>query len=68
MGDTTGSGDLGDVISAAAAAGLRVEFVHEHDSIPFQRYGSLIRHGSRFRYPDGAAQLPLMYSLAATAR
>ena len=59
---------LGDVISAVAAAGLRVEFVHEHDSIPFQRYGSLVRHGSRFRYPEGAAQLPLMYSLAATAR
>ncbi len=58
---------LGDVISAVAGAGLRVEFVHEHDTIPFQRYGALVADGSRFCYPDGAARLPLMYSLAATA-
>lgn len=56
---------LGDVISAVAAAGLRIAFVHEHASIPFQRYGALVARGSRFRYPDGVASLPLMYSLAA---
>lgn len=58
---------LGDIISAIAAAGLRIEFVHEHDSIPFQRYGALVPRGNRFRYPDDSAPLPLMYSLAATA-
>ncbi|MBB6000924.1 class I SAM-dependent methyltransferase [Streptomonospora salina] len=58
---------LGDVISALAGAGLRIEFVHEHDTIPFQRYGALVTDGGRFRYPDGAAGLPLMYSLSATA-
>ena len=58
---------LGDVLSAVAAAGLRIEFVHEHDVIPFQRYGALVADGARFRYPAGSARLPLMYSLAASA-
>lgn len=58
---------LGDVISAVADAGLRVEFVHEHDTIPFQRYGSLVAEGARFVHPDRSRRLPLMYSLAASA-
>lgn len=58
---------LGDVISAIAAAGLQVEFVHEHDTIPFQRYTALVTRGKRFGYPDQNVRLPLMYSLAATA-
>ncbi|MBB4931696.1 SAM-dependent methyltransferase [Lipingzhangella halophila] len=58
---------LGDVISAVAGAGLRVEFVHEHGTIPFQRYGALVADGARFVYPDRSARLPLMYSLAASA-
>lgn len=58
---------LGDVISAIAAAGLRIEFVHEHDTIPFQRYAALVADGDRFGYPDQSTRLPLMYSLAATA-
>ncbi|RNL86930.1 methyltransferase domain-containing protein [Halostreptopolyspora alba] len=58
---------LGDVISAVAGAGLRVEFVHEHATIPFQRYGALVADGARFVYPDQCARLPLMYSLAASA-
>lgn len=58
---------LADVISALAGAGLRIEFVHEHDTIPFARYATLVANGRRFRYPVQAARLPLMYSLAATA-
>ncbi|WP_150239655.1 class I SAM-dependent methyltransferase [Nocardiopsis quinghaiensis] len=58
---------LGDVISAVAGAGLRVEFVHEHDTIAFRRYDALVADGARFRRPDGSARLPLTYSLAASA-
>lgn len=58
---------LGDVISAIARAGLRIEFVHEHDTIPFQRYGALVSDGEHFRYPADSAGLPLRYSLAASA-
>ena len=57
---------LGDVLSAIAAAGLRIEFVRERDTIPFQRYGALVAHGDRFGYPERSGKLPLMYSLAAT--
>ncbi|MBA8824652.1 hypothetical protein FHX42_001999 [Saccharopolyspora lacisalsi] len=59
--------ELGDVISAVAGSGLRIEFVHEHDTIPFPRYGALVTDGTRFHYLDHSARLPLMYSLAATA-
>lgn len=58
---------LGDILSAVAAAGLHIDFVHEHDTIPFQRYGALVADHDRFRYPDGSPRLPLMYSLGATA-
>lgn len=42
---------VGDVVSAVAAAGLRLEFLHEHD------------HG-HFRLPAGLG-VPLVYSLRA---
>jgi hypothetical protein len=42
---------IGDVVSALAAAGLRVEFLHEHD------------HG-HFRLPAGP-RVPQVYSLRA---
>ncbi|MHC5903833.1 class I SAM-dependent methyltransferase [Streptomyces sp. S6] len=43
---------VGDVVSALAAAGLRLDFLHEHD------------HG-HFRHPAGQ-RVPLVYSLRAT--
>ncbi|OOC53683.1 MULTISPECIES: class I SAM-dependent methyltransferase [Nocardiopsis] len=58
---------LGDVISAVAGAGLRIEFVHEHGTIAFRRCDALVADGGRFRYPDRSARLPLTYSLAASA-
>lgn len=58
---------LGDVVSAVAGAGLRVEFLHEHGTAAFQRYGALVADGTRFRYPDDSRRLPLTYSLAASA-
>ncbi|GAA3740867.1 SAM-dependent methyltransferase [Spinactinospora alkalitolerans] len=58
---------LGEVVTALAAAGLRLEFLHERDATMFQRYGSLVRDNGRYRFPDGAPRPPLMYSLAARA-
>ncbi|GAA2818550.1 class I SAM-dependent methyltransferase [Kitasatospora sp. CM 4170] len=43
---------LGDVVSALVAAGLRLEFLHEHDH-------------AHFRLPDGGG-VPKVYSLRAT--
>jgi SAM-dependent methyltransferase len=58
---------LGDVISALAGAGLRVDFLHEHDHTLFQRFTGLERSpDGAFRFPAGSPRIPLMYSLRAT--
>ncbi|MFC4117707.1 class I SAM-dependent methyltransferase [Nonomuraea zeae] len=57
---------LGEVVSALAAAGLRIDFLHEHDHTLFQRFGSLeVREGG-YRLPGGRPRVPLMYSVKAT--
>jgi SAM-dependent methyltransferase len=56
---------LGSVVSALAAAGLRLEFLHEHDYTLFERYKSLERHGTVYRLPEGRPRVPMMYSLRA---
>lgn len=58
---------IGEVVSAVAAAGLRVEFLREHDHTLFRRFGTLRPDGSWFRQPEGRPALPLMYSLRASA-
>ncbi|MFG2001919.1 class I SAM-dependent methyltransferase [Spirillospora sp. NPDC048911] len=56
---------IGDVVSALASAGLRVDFLHEFDFTLFQRHRSLERDGSVYRLPAGLPRVPLMYSLKA---
>ena len=57
---------LGQVVTALADAGLRIDFLHEHDFDAFQRFQSLERHGSEYRFPAGSARVPMMFSLRAT--
>ncbi|MBA4858305.1 class I SAM-dependent methyltransferase [Nocardia farcinica] len=57
---------LGEILTALAAAGLRLEFLHEHDHTLFPRFEALERHGIEYRFPPGRARVPLMYSLKAT--
>ncbi|QHC26295.1 class I SAM-dependent methyltransferase [Streptomyces sp. GS7] len=57
---------LGDVVSAVAGSGLRIEFLHEHDMTMFQRFGELRRGDDGFyRFPEDRPRIPLMYSLKA---
>ncbi|MFG2138984.1 class I SAM-dependent methyltransferase [Streptomyces sp. NPDC048650] len=57
---------LGDVVTAVAGAGLRIEFLHEHDMTMFQRFTTLRRDGDGYyRLPHGRPRIPLMYSLKA---
>ncbi len=57
---------LGDVISALVAAGLRIEFLHEHDHTLFPRWPFLEHDDAGiYRLPAGMPSLPLMYSLRA---
>lgn len=57
---------IGDVVSALAAEGLRLEFLHEHDVSLFPRFGSFQRDDRGYhRFPEGSPRIPLMYSLCA---
>ncbi|THV22860.1 class I SAM-dependent methyltransferase [Glycomyces paridis] len=57
---------LGAVVSALAANGLRIEFLHEFDWTLFQQFGTLQRDGGAHRQPEGTPKAPLMYSLKAS--
>ncbi len=60
---------LSEVISALVDAGLRIEFVHEFDTIAYQRWPFLeeVEEGSRrYRIPEGRPKIPLEYSILAT--
>ncbi|MER6911221.1 methyltransferase domain-containing protein [Streptomyces sp. NPDC000594] len=58
---------IGEVVSALCAAGLRLEFLHEHDVSVFARFGNLVKEGEHhYRFPADRPRVPLMYSLKAT--
>ena len=57
---------LGQVVTTLAEAGLRIDFLHEHDFDAFQRFESLERHGGEYRFPSGRPRVPMMFSLHAT--
>jgi hypothetical protein len=61
---------IGDIVSALAAAGLRLEFLHEFAHTHFQRWPflRLIGPGRRYELPAGMPPLPLMFSLLASKR
>lgn len=56
---------LGDIVSGLIAVGLRLEWLHEHDAIPWQMFRCLVRESSGlYRWPD-RPWLPLAFSLSA---
>lgn len=57
---------LGDVVSALIAAGLRLDWLHEHDAVPWRMFREQVEQDGWFRWPD-QPWLPLSYSLQATA-
>ncbi len=57
---------LGQVVTALAGAGLRIDFLNEHDFDAFQRFQSLERHDGQYRFPAGRPRIPMMFSLRAT--
>lgn len=56
---------LGEVVSALAAAGLRIEFLHEHDVSVYRRFRSFEVRDGYHRFPVDRPRVPLMYSLRA---
>lgn len=77
-GDYTGEGEpftarshewihpVGQVVSALAGAGLRIDFLHERESIHWQRWPFLVARGDgEWTTPEGTPRLPLEYTLQA---
>jgi SAM-dependent methyltransferase len=59
---------LGDVVSALAATGLRIELLHEYDFSLFEVWPFMERHDDgTYHLPAGHPSLPLIYTLRASA-
>ncbi|HEY0421098.1 MAG TPA: class I SAM-dependent methyltransferase [Acetobacteraceae bacterium] len=57
---------LGDTVTALLGAGLRLDFLHEHDSVAWRMFKCLTEGpDGMFRWPE-KAWLPLSFSLRAT--
>jgi SAM-dependent methyltransferase len=58
---------IGDVVSALIAAGLRIDFLHEHDKTMFLQFKSFVQEDDGyFRPPPAQPRVPLLYSLKAS--
>ncbi len=56
---------FGDILTAIAAAGLRLDWVHEHDQVPWPMFSSLVpAPGGMFTWPE-KSWLPLAMSISA---
>jgi SAM-dependent methyltransferase len=56
---------LGSIVDALAKAGLRIEFLREHDSVPWRMFAQLVKGpDGLYRWPD-KRWLPLSFSLSA---
>ena len=59
---------LGDVVSSLVASGMTLDWLHEHDAVPWRMFQILVKDGSGlYRWPD-RPWLPLGFSLMATRR
>ena len=61
----SGMHPLGEVVSALAASGLTVEFLHEFDYTLYERFRFMRREGRAWTLPEHRESVPLLYSLRA---
>ena len=60
---------LSDIVTALMEAGLTLEFLREHDRIPWQAFPSMVQaDDGTFSQRAGQVKLPLAFSLAAIKR
>lgn len=56
---------IGEIVTALARAGLRVEFLHEHQRTPWEQFDGMVeRADGLYEFPD--LEIPLVVSLEAT--
>lgn len=56
---------LGEVVTALAQAGLRIDFLHEHDKLVWPAIPGMTRNGRFFEAPENTPRLPAAYSIGA---
>jgi SAM-dependent methyltransferase len=57
---------LGETVTAVTDAGLKLDYLREHDSVPWRMYPTLVLGSDgRWRLPAGQPRLPLSFSLKA---
>jgi 2-polyprenyl-3-methyl-5-hydroxy-6-metoxy-1,4-benzoquinol methylase len=60
---------LSDILTGLIEAGLTLEYLHEHEFLPYRLFPSMVPTGDKlFRLPDGAVPIPLSFSLRAVKR
>jgi SAM-dependent methyltransferase len=58
---------LSEIIGGLLAAGLRLDFLNEHDVLPWRRFSCMVPTADRlYRLPPGTVAMPLSYSLKAS--
>jgi SAM-dependent methyltransferase len=58
---------LSDILGSLIGAGLRLDFLHEHEVLPYKLFPSMvIAEDGFYRLPDGAVPFPLSFSLKST--
>jgi SAM-dependent methyltransferase len=56
-----------DILSGLIDHGLRIDFLHEHEAVPWQIYPMAVEsEDGMFRLPDGSPRIPLAFSLRAS--
>jgi hypothetical protein len=56
-----------DIFGGLLDNGLRIDFLHEHEAVPWQIYPSAVQGEDwMFRLPDASPRIPLAFSLRAS--
>ncbi len=60
---------LSEIIGGLLEAGLQLEFLHEHEYLPYKLFPMMVPVGNgMFRLPDGSVPIPLSFSLRAVKK
>ncbi len=58
---------LSDIVCGLIDHGLRIDFLHEHEAVPWYMFPKMTPTGDRmYRLPDGYPRIPLAFSLRAS--
>ena len=59
---------LSGIVGALIDAGLSIEFLHEHEHLPWQLFPMMVPAGGKlYRLPDGMVRFPLSFSIKAAS-